>query len=251
MNVQPFFYSQQIERYLIQFTNIFTGFQVNVGNGPDKKLITVPAMYGSVDKVVASVYAGNTQNKPIRVPVISTFMTGIAMAPHLFKGTGQETRQSYLPSGGMLPDDVEVIHRYVPIPYTLQADAYILVSNQQMQMQMLEQTLMLFDPTLLIQTNDNTFDWTRLSYVELKSISLEEAFPEGGNERTLMVRLSFEFPIWITPPAKRKDDFVKKIMVRVGVADEMNPEAVVDFFDGVPLDYITVADADKLFKPIE
>jgi len=249
MRSQPYFYSHQIERYLIQFTNIFSGFGVKVGLGAREQQITVPVMYGSIDKVVASIQAGNTQNKPVRLPVISAFMTGIELAPDLYKGVGQEERSSYLPSGGLLPDDIKVIHRYMPIPYRVTADVYVFVSNQQQQLELLEQLLILFDPTLLIQTNDSKFDWTKLSYVELKSITLEETIPAGSEPRNILARLSFSFPVWLTPPAKLKADFVEKIYVRVGIADEMDPNTIVEFFDGVPLDYTKVADATEFFTP--
>jgi hypothetical protein len=249
MRLQPYFYSHQIERYLIQFTNIFSGFSVKVGLGDREQRITVPVMYGSIDKVVASIQAGNTQNKPVRLPVISTFMTGIALAPELYKGVGQEERSTYLPSGGLLPDDIKVIHRYMPIPYTVTTDVYIFVSNQQQQLELLEQLLILFDPTLLIQTNDSKFDWTKLSFVELKNIALEETIPAGNEPRNILARLSFSFPVWLTPPAKQKTDVVEKIYVRVGLADQMDPETIVEFFDGVPLDYKKVADATELFPP--
>lgn len=249
MRSQPYFFSHQIERYLIQFTNIFSGFTVRVGSGEREQQITVPVMYGSIDKVVASIRAGNTQNKPVRLPVISTLLTGIEMAPDLFKGVGQEDRQSYLPSGGLLPDDIKVVHRYMPIPYRVTADAYLFVSNQHQQLELLEQLLILFDPTLLIQTNDSRFDWTKLTYVELKSIALEETVPAGGEERNILARLSFDFPIWLTPPAKQKADFVEKVFVRVGLADQMDAATIAEFFDGIPLDYIKTADAREIFTP--
>ena len=251
MRSQPYFYSHQIERYLIQFTNIFSGFTVKVGLGEREQLISVPVMYGSIDKVVASIQAGNTQNKPVRLPVISAFMTGIEMAPELYKGVGQEDRNTYLPSGGVLPDDIRVIHRYMPIPYRVNADVYVFVSNQQQQLELLEQLLILFDPSLLIQTSDSKFDWTKLTYVELKAIALEETIPSGAEPRNIVARLSFSFPVYLTPPAKQKTEFVEKIFVRVGLADEMNAETIVDFFDGVPLGYIKVADATEIFTPPE
>lgn len=249
MRSQPYFYSHQIERYLIQFTNIFTGFSVRVGQGDREQQITVPAMYGSIDRVVASIQSGNTQNKPVRLPVISTFMTGIEMAPDLYKGVGGEERSTYLPSGGLLPDDIRVVHRYMPIPYRVSADVYVFVSNQQQQLELLEQLLILFDPTLLIQTNDSKWDWTKLVYVELKSIALEETIPSGAEPRNIFARLSFSFPVWLTPPAKQKTDFIEKIFVRVGVADQMDPAAIVDFFDGVPVGYVKAVDATEIFTP--
>lgn len=250
MRTQPYFYSHQIERYLIQFTNIFSGFTVIVGQGEREQQITVPVMYGSIDKVVASIQAGNTQNKPVRLPVISTFMTGIEMAPDLYKGTGGEERSSYLPSGGILPDDIRVIRRYMPIPYRVTTDVFVFVSNQQQQLELLEQILILFDPTLMIQTNDSKWDWTKLTYVELAGISLEETIPAGDQPRNILARLSFKFPVWLSPPAKQKSEYVDKIYIRIGVAEQMEPTAIVDFFDGVPLNYVKVADGTEILSTV-
>lgn len=250
MQLQPYFYNKQIERWLIQFANIFTGFQVKVGLGKDEHLITTPVMYGSIDKVVASIYSGNTQNKPIRLPMISMNMTGIALAQDMYKGVGQEERFSFLPSGGMLPDDVRVARRYMPIPYLLTVELYVYSSNQHQQLQLLEQIMMMFDPTMIIQTTDNKFDWTKLSSVELKSVELQETVPAGGEERTLVTRFTFEFPIWISPPAKNSDDFVKRIFLRVGAVDGAFEETdIVDFFNGIELKYHKVADANEIFLP--
>lgn len=257
MQSQPYFYDRQIERYLIQFANIFTGFKVKIGT-KDDQFVSVPVMYGSYDKVVASIVNENTQNKPIRLPLMSAHMTGISLAPEMNKSVGQEDRFSYLPSGGMLPDDVKVIHRYMPIPYKISAEVHCWVSNQHQQMQLLEQLLMLFNPSLVIQTSDNRFDWTKLTYVQLTDISLEEVVPPGGDERIIVAKLSFEFPIWITPPAKLKDDFVKTIFIRLDAltgSDEdeyldkqLDTQHIIDFLDGKPVGYIKAIDADDYFS---
>ncbi len=250
MKTHPYFYGRQIERYLIQFANIFTGFSVKIGSGEQEQLVSVPIMYGSIDKVVASITSGNTQNKPIRLPMMSTYMTGIGLAKEIYQGVGQEDRFSYLPSGGLLPDDVQVLHRYMPIPYKLTCEVYTYSSNQVQQLQILEQILVLFDPTMVIQTSDARFDWTKLTSVELVDVGLEETIPVGAEDRTIITRLQFEFPIWITPPAKSKDDYVKKIYMRIGAVDsEMSNQDIVDYFNGEGILYRKIADADDLFLP--
>ncbi len=231
MKTQPYFYNRQIERYLIQFANVFTGFQVRVGVGEREQFASVPVMYGSIDKVVASISAGNTQNKPIRLPIISAYMSGIELAPDLYRGVGQEDRFSYLPSGGVLPDDIRVLHRYMPIPYRITCDLYLYSSNQAQQLALLEQIMVLFDPTMTIQTSDARFDWTKLTTVELVSISLDEPFPLGDADRTLVTKLEFNFPVYITPPAKdKRDEFVEKIRIRLRNLDELLANIDVDDF---------------------
>jgi len=231
MKTQPYFYSQQIERYLIQFANVFSGFQVKVGIGEKEQMVSVPIMYGSIDKVVASIDAGNTQNRPIRLPMMSTHMTSIGLAAELRHGVGQEDRFSYLQSGGVIPTDVRVLHRYMPIPYKLTCEVYTYCSNQIQQLQLLEQILVLFDPSMVIQTTDSTFDWTKLTSVELTDVSLEENIPSGDADRLIVSKLTFEFPVWITPPAKSKTDFVESIVIRLADLNELIDNAE-NFFNG-------------------
>ena len=50
MSVSQFFYDAQIRRFLLQFTRIFSGFQIEYGNETDgvnkATLLRVPVRYG-------------------------------------------------------------------------------------------------------------------------------------------------------------------------------------------------------------
>lgn len=226
MKLHPYYYNSQIERYLIQFANIFTGFQVKIGTGDKERMISVPVMYGSQDKVVAAIAADSTTNKPLRLPVMSVNMSKLDLASELYRGVGQEDRFTYLPSGEMFPEGLKTLHRYMPIPYVISADLFILCSNQMQQLQLLEQLLVLFDPSLVIQTSDARFDWTKLTTVTLSSISLDETVPSAAEERLIQSHLVFGFPIYLTPPAKKTSEFVETIKIRMHDLD--------NFLGGVP-----------------
>jgi len=215
------YYNQQIKKYLIQFMAIFSGLQVEIGKNDSREegLIPVPIHYGSKDRVAASIIADNTQNKPIRLPTLSTYLNTISLAPELRKGIGAVRRQSYLPRGGVLPDDVTVVHQIMPIPYKLTTELAIYTSNMDEHFQILEQILMVFDPILQIQTNDSAFDWTKITTVELTDIRPEENYPPGTNKRMSISTLSFQFPIYIAAPANLRTDFVKDIFARISAID--------------------------------
>jgi len=76
-------------------------------------------------------------------------------------------------------------------------------SNTEQKLQLLEQILVLFNPTLNIHTNDNALDWSTLSYVELISTTWSmRAIPSGVDDIIDISTLTFQLPVLINPPAK-------------------------------------------------
>ena len=246
-----YYYDKQIKKYIIQVANIFAGMSVEFGatENTEAGLISVDLHYGSRDRVAASLMAGNTQNKPPRLPIISVYVSGLDMAPERRKGVGQVERQTYLPTGGLIPDDISVVHRYMPIPYNMQVEVSIFTSNQEQHMQLLEQILMLFDPMLQIQTSDKLFDWTKITQVELLNIRFDENYPAGLDDRAIQTVLDFKVPIYIAPPAQVRQDYIEKIKLRVNTTDigtELTD--VVSEFDANGIDYTTVVSTDDIIS---
>jgi hypothetical protein len=72
-------------------------------------------------------------------------------------------------------------------------------------MQLLEQILVLFNPSLEIQTTDNYIDWTSLSTVELTQLTFSNrSIPIGANTNIDIATLTLEAPIYLSPPVKIK-----------------------------------------------
>jgi hypothetical protein len=72
-------------------------------------------------------------------------------------------------------------------------------------MQLLEQMLTLFNPSLEVQSTDNYIDWTSLSIVELDSTQwTSRTIPMGTENPIDIATLKFSLPIWISSPAKVK-----------------------------------------------
>lgn len=245
-----YFYNQQLRKYILQFCAIFSGLQVKVGKTAtqEERLISVPIHYSTTDRVVASIYAHNTQNAPIRLPVMSVWNNGLNLDMHRAKGTGGERRNTFTPLGGLVPDDTRVIHQRMPVPYTMDMELGIYCSNTDQECQILEQILPLFDPTLTIQTSDALFDWTRLTHVELKSVNNESNFPVGGERRVIQKTIQFQIPIWIDIPANVRKDFVEKIFLRVGAVStgSISSEQIISDLDGQGIEYDLIQDASNL-----
>lgn len=221
---KDFFYDRQLKSYVLQFMAIFADMYVQFGKSEtaDERLVRVPIVYGSQDRVVAAIVSENTQNKPIRLPAMSAYMTGLTMSPELRKGVGMERRKTNLPTGGIFPDDIDVVHQRQPVPYKATFDLTLWASNTDQHFQILEQILMLFDPTLQIQTSDDVFDWTQITTVELNDIRYEENNPPGVDRRIIQTTLSFTCNVYISAPADVRKDFIKHVLVRVGVVSNMN-----------------------------
>jgi hypothetical protein len=245
-----YYYDAQITKYINQFMAIFQGLQVQIGkrNSEEERLIPVEIRYAPTDKVVASILTDNTQNKPIKLPAMSAFVSGFALSMGRARGVGAERRNTFVPVGGLIPNDMQVIHQRMPVPYDLTIELNIYASNTNQQFQILEQILPLFDPSLSFQTSDAPFDWTRLTCVTLKDVTLDTNFPVGVDRRIIQSKLVFEMPIEFQTPADVRKDFVEKVFLRIGTvgAASVDNYEIIAELDGQGLPYELVA-TDETF----
>lgn len=247
-----FYYNEQLKKYLIQFMAIFSGMKVKVGKTEteEERLISIPVYYGSMDRVVAYMMSAHTQNKPLRIPAMSAFMTSIDLAPDRRRGIGNTNRQTYTPLGGVVPDDVKVVKQYMPVPYWISTELQIYSSNVDQHLQCLEQILMLFDPILQIQKNDSVFDWTRITTVELTGIRHEINYPFGPNPRIIQSGLNFRFIAELSVPAEVKSQFVEDVRARIAAInialDTANSQELIATLDNLNINYDLFATAKDL-----
>lgn len=216
-----YYFDDQIGNYILQFMALFTDLQVRTGKREDgkQKAIRVPIVYGSRDRVTAAVVSENTQNKPIQLPTMSAWWQNIHMGEQRRKGVDVVTSETYLPRGGQIPDDITNLQRRQPIPYDLEMELSIHSANQHEQRQLLEQLLMVFDPIVQLQKNDDSHDWTRLTMVELMNVNIEENYPAAQDRRHLVSTLHFKVPIWIAPPLNYRRNIVENAKLRIAAID--------------------------------
>jgi hypothetical protein len=196
----------------------FAGLQVSVGRNEtnEPRLINVPVHYGAKDRVVAAILAENTQNAPLRLPIMSCYVSGIDIAPELQAGISTVRRETFLPPGGMIPDDIQTIRQLKPIPYRVNMELAIYASNTDQHFQIMEQILLLFNPGLQVQLNDAPFDWTKITTIELIGIRLEQNYPSQTDRRIIQSSLDFQFPIYLSAPAELKNNYVRDVYARIG-----------------------------------
>ena len=251
--IPNYYYNQQLKRYVVQFMEIFRNLSVRTGVREDGQIREMPVSiaYGSKDRVTAAVLHKNTQNSPIRLPTMSSFIRAINLAPENRKGVGGTRRETFLPRGGMLPNDVKTVRQLMPVPYTMDIDLSIWTSNTEQQFQILEQIMMYFDPILQIQTSDEMFDWTKLSIIELTNINFDENYPIGTDRRVIVSTLTFRIPIWVTGPNELKNSFVKEVFARItAIRGDITFD---EFFDSVytaeDSEYESIVSGDELDLP--
>jgi hypothetical protein len=111
-SVNQYFYQGQFRSHIQQFMAIFAGMKVSVGKNDFNSatdLIEVPIVYGSRDRVVSHIFAENTQNKMLRLPIMSCNVTAIDIARDRLAGQNTERKEVKLKRGGMIPDDLQQV----------------------------------------------------------------------------------------------------------------------------------------------
>jgi hypothetical protein len=241
-NTNPyFFYDEQIRRFLLQFTRIFSNFQVEYGRneeGTAHTLVRVPVRYGDSSRQVQTIIQNNSANYMTSVPMMSFYISGFdydrprMQEPYFVSKIGvrqrtyDENTQTYETTQG----NAFTIERLMPVPYKLTLKLDIWTSNTNQKFQLLEQIAVLFNPALEIQSTDNYIDWTSLSVVQLESSQwTSRSVPVGTNDAIDVATLTFSMPIWITSPAKvKKLGVVERIIANIHDANGDASNAVLD-----------------------
>ena len=205
-----FFYDGQIRRYITQIIRLMSNFSYKDGDGV---LRQIPVMYGDLSRQVAHIIRDNSENKIPSAPRMAIYITNLEMARdrladatyiskiHVRERQYDETGKEYLNVQGAN----YTVERLMPTPYTLSLSCDIWSTNTEQKLQILEQVMMLFNPSLEIQTTDNYVDWTSLSVVNLESMTFSSrSIPVGTESDIDVCTLNFSTPIYISPPAKVK-----------------------------------------------
>ena len=204
------FYDGQIRRYITQLIRLFSNFSYKDGKG---NLTQIPVMYGDITRQVGHIIRDNSENKIPSAPRISVYITSLAMDRertsdatytgkiHLRERAYDSNNKEYLNTQGQN----YTVERLMPTPFNLGINVDIWSTNTEQKLQIIEQILTLFNPSLEIQTTDNYVDWTSLSVVNFENVTFStRSIPMGTESEIDVGQLSFMTPIWLSPPAKVK-----------------------------------------------
>jgi len=212
---QNYFYDGQIRRFVQQFIRMVSNFYVEFGSDTAEgatAIQRIPVMYGDPSRQAAQILRNNSENTMTSVPAMSVYITDLqydrrrmqepyhvskmSLRSHrIDHETGQYDESKF---------DSFTVERAMPVPYLLTLNLDIWSSSTEQKLQIIEQIATLFNPSLEIQSTDNYIDWTSLSTVLLTQTRWDSRNVPSNNNDISISTMSFELPIWISPPAKIK-----------------------------------------------
>lgn len=234
------FYDGQIRRYITQTIRFFSNFVVKYEDGT---LHRIPVSYGDADRQVANILRQNSENAINSVPRISVYVKELKldrdrMADATYTGTMHlrsrdiNSVSNTYSSGQGRSYSVE---RIMPTPFKLSMNVDIWASSTDQKLQILEQILVFFNPSVELQTSDNYIDWTSLSVLNLDDINWSsKQVPLGTNLAVDIATLTVDTPIWISAPVK-----VKQLGVITNIITNINQssyESPYGYIDGLGVD---------------
>ena len=228
------FYDGQVRRYLTQMMRVLANFPVQDGKGVQKE---VPVTYGDLSRQVANIIKENSENKLPSAPRIAVYLTGLELdkdrltdSTYTRKTNIREreydtVNKEYLNTQGKN----YTVERLIPTPYMMRLNADIWTTNTDQKLQLLEQILVLFNPSLEMQTTDNFVDWTSITAIYLENVTWSNrSVPVGVDSEIDICTLTFNIPIYISPPTK-----VRKMGVITNIITSMFDETLGTIEDGV------------------
>jgi hypothetical protein len=230
-----YWYDGQLRRYWLQFCRIFEGFQYESGVGANgtKTLRTFPVSLGGKNRQVGHILRNGSENTMLSTPRITCEMTEIVPSSERRQtpnhvSTVNIFERAIDPNTNLYTNELGktyTVERFMAIPYDITMRVNVWTSNEQQKHQFMEQVLVLFNPSIDIQTGDNPIDWTSLTIVELDSITwTNRELPIGTEDDIEIATLTFKMPIWLTPPAKiKRQNIIHQIITNIG---EMNKSYV-------------------------
>lgn len=238
--MQQFFYDEQVRRFLLQFTRIFSLFEVEYGRDEqgNPTLIRVPVRYGDATRQAQTIIQNNSASFLPSTPLMTFYITGMdydrgrLQEPYFVSkiNVRQRTYDTQTETYETTQGNAFTIERLMPVPYKMTINLDIWTSNTNQKMQIFEQIATLFNPALEIQSTDNYIDWTSLSVVNLDQVTWSSrTIPVGTEDPIDIMTMRFSLPIWISSPAKvKKLGVVEKIIASVYDAQGDLKNAIYD-----------------------
>ena len=234
-----YFYDEQIRKYILQFIRLFGGFAVKMGQNEvgEDVFQRVPARYGDIDRQTAHIIKENSENTIPTIPFLSCYVTDLSMNADrrrnpVFEDTVAVYEKKYDDETQAYTSELGnrySIERSMPVPYDMTMQVDLWSSSTEQKLQLMEQILVLYNPSLNIYTSNNPFDWSSLSYVELSDVTWSNrTVPVGTEDEIDVSSLTFNMPIHISPPANlRRQTLIHTIITQLMEAD--SPTELAEF----------------------
>jgi len=240
----------------------FAGFSVKMGkdeNGLDIYQ-KVPVRYGDINRMAAHILKNNSDNTMNTVPFIAVYITELLPSPErrlnpTHTDQVQVYEKQYDAASGQFLDQMGqtyTIKRHMPVPYDLNVQVDVWTSNTDQKLQLMEQILVLFNPSLDLRNNDNVFDWSRMNFVELiNTVWSVRQVPTGTDDVLDVASMIFNLPIFINPPAMvQRQQLIYNVIntIRAGDQDELNQLLDDTYISDVQSKWQSVTDPERALR---
>lgn len=221
-----YFYDQQIRRYLLQFIRIFADLQIESGKDSNgfSTLSRVPIRYADMNRMVGHIIRENSENTVFPVPMMSAWIQNITLAPDrrndpmfVSKISAEERKLNQSGEYGADVGNRYTVDRYMPVPYDVHFQLDIWSNNTTTKLQLFEQILTIFNPSIQLQQNSNPLDWSTITEIELTDVIWSSrGIPQGTDTEIDTGSLIFKVPVWINPPAKvKRNKLINQIVTSI------------------------------------
>lgn len=206
-------YHRQFESYYDQIVALFSGFQYQTGVGRDgtTQLRSVPCKMALYDKQVSSIIRNNSDNTLNAVPQISIWPVNVTYNPKrmqdpLYTQHVPVYEKKIDPVTNTYSDHIGnsyMVERYMPAIFELVFQVDIWTSNMDQKYQLLEQILTTTVPCINLQTSSNPIDWSSLSFIEFKDLTLtSRSIPIGTSNDIDIASIQYQTVVNLNLPAK-------------------------------------------------
>lgn len=214
--VYPIVYNRQFERYIGQFMRAISGLQIENGverNGT-KDPRRVPVVWMAMDRVIASLMSKrNDHQVNSKIPMIGVNMSGLAqvqdsrMNPYWNEPIPKRRMETGVPH--------TAIQRLVGQQFVLTLDVSIYASSTSELFMILEQLLLIFNPRLVIQSDNDAINSDYITSITMDSIQPEITFPLGQGSQECVMNLGFSMPVRMRYPVDNNKAVIDKIVANV------------------------------------
>lgn len=232
-----YWYDAQLRNYLMQFTRIFSVLQYETGVGKDgtKVLKTVPVRFFSNSRQAMHIIRNNSENIINSVPQFVCYLQSIQRSPDRIQDPSFVNHQQVFErkidqNTGRYTSELGntyTVERYMPVPYELTVKMELWVSNEDQKLQLMEQIMVLFNPSIDLQTSVNPLDWIGLTQVYLEEIEYSSRGVAIGTEDDIeTASMIFRIPIFISPPVKiKKQNIINQIVLNIANMQDVDTSA--------------------------
>lgn len=207
----------QVEKYISQFMRAMSGFQVKE-TYEGLEFRKVPVRYGSMDRIVASVLQGRDSMSNNPVPMMAVHLEGIEKDEDRKVSHHHRDIVAYRKDSG----EVASSERIAGPALTLNLELAVYASSTTQLFEIVEQLLLIFNPRITIQTDNDVFNSDYISEIELTSINTDTQYPLGTDHRVVMQTFGFRVPVRLRYPYTVDGNVIETVKANIFDESEQN-----------------------------